>query len=257
MFHPMMSWALGRRPQRRRILACSLLLAVLACAAVPGASEASRKFRGQGFSTRVPTSWKIDKPGRAGATRIYNASSRQTKRNTTVNSTLMTVNVVPVADLERQLAGSFLAPTRSCWSRHGPAAAGAERAGHGVVRGTILGGRPAASGAANFFLGGATVLQSDTISIYRGRVYILQFYVDQNVQYQGLTTCAACTATGACTTGVRGQSARARSFARTSSENCGMKRAWSAPGPWNTGRRSRGRGRTPIRSTTSRGRRRR
>ena len=61
MFHPMMRWALGSRLQRRRILACSILLAVLACAALPGVSDASRKFRGKGFATIVPSNWKIGK----------------------------------------------------------------------------------------------------------------------------------------------------------------------------------------------------
>ena len=55
-----------------------------------------------------------------------------------------------------------------------------------TFRATRLGGRPAASGAAQFFFGGATVLQSATVSLHRGRVYVPELYLDTALQYPGL-----------------------------------------------------------------------
>jgi hypothetical protein len=189
MFHPMMPWALGSRLQRRRILACSILLAVLACAALPGVSEASRKLRGHGFSTNVPTDWKVDKTRKNGSTRTYSASSPQTKRNVTANSTLVSVVVIPVPDFERQAGRripSSLVELLGAVMGAPPQAQNARITAS--FRSATLGGRPAAAGAAQYSLGGATVLQSDTVSVYRGHVYIVQFYVDIALQYQGLTT---------------------------------------------------------------------
>jgi hypothetical protein len=188
MFHPMMSWALGSRLQRRRMLACSILLAVLACAAMPGVSEASRKLRGYGFSTVVPSGWKLDK-GKVGTSHVYSASSPQTKRNVTINSTTLSVNVIPVTDFERQLGRKIPSPMEALLGEVMTAPQQAQNVQlTATFRATRLGGRPAASGAAQFFLGGATLLQSETVSVSRGQVYILQFYVDLTVQYQGLTT---------------------------------------------------------------------
>jgi hypothetical protein len=168
-------------------VACSILLAVLACAALPSVSEASRKLRGYGFSTIVPSNWKLDK-GRNGSTRLYGAASPQTKDNVTTNSMRIGVSVVPVTDFERQLGrrlpssleevlGAVMAPPQQAQNVQVTA----------PLRSTTLGGRPAASGAAQFFFNGATVLQSETVSLYRGQVYILQFYVDMALQYRGIT----------------------------------------------------------------------
>jgi hypothetical protein len=188
MFHPMMSWALGSRLQRRRILACSILLAVLACAALPGVSEASRKFRGYGFSTIVPTGWKLDN-SKFGTSRVYSASSPQTRPNVTVNSTTLSVNVIPVPDFERQLGRKIPASYEELLGDVMTAPQQAQNVQlTATFRATKLDGRPAASGAAQFFLGGATLLQSETVSVSRGHVYILQFYVDLALQYQGLST---------------------------------------------------------------------
>jgi hypothetical protein len=188
MFHPMMLWALDGRLQRRKILACSILLVVLACAALPGVSEASRKFRGQGFSTIVPNGWKTDK-GKAGTTRFYSASSPQTKRNVTVNSTTLSVNAIPVTDFERQLGRKIPSSYEELLGEIMTAPQQAQNVKlTATFRTTRLGGRPAASGAAQFFLGGTTLLQSETVSIYRGRVYILEFYADTAQQYQALLT---------------------------------------------------------------------
>jgi hypothetical protein len=184
----MMPWALGSRLQRRRILACSILLAVFACAALPGVSEASRKFRGHGFSTIVPSGWKLAK-GKNGSSGFYSASSPQTKPNSLVNATTLSVDVIPVTDFERQLGRKIPASYEELLGAVMTAPQQAQNVQlTATFRTTKLGGRPAASGAAQFFLGGATVLQSETVSVSRGHVYILQFYVDLALQYQGLST---------------------------------------------------------------------
>jgi hypothetical protein len=183
----MMRWVVGSSLKKRRILACSILLAVLACAALPGVSEASRTLRGYGFTTIVPSNWKLDR-GKTGTTRVYGASSPKTKPNVTVNSMRIGISVIPITDFERQLGrrlpssleevlGAVMAPPQQAQNVQVTA----------PFRSTTLGGRPAASGAAQFFFNGATVLQSETVSVYRGQVYILQYYVDLALQYQGLT----------------------------------------------------------------------
>jgi hypothetical protein len=188
MFHPMMPWALGSRLQRRRILVCSILLAVLACAALPGVSEASRKLRGYGFSTTVPTNWKLTK-GKNGSTRLYNAASPQTKPNVTVDSTLLGIKVIPVTDFERQLGRKIPASLEELLGTVMSAPPQAQNVQlTATFRPATLDGRPAASGAAQFFLNGATLLQSETVAVHRGRVYILQFYVDTTLQIPGLST---------------------------------------------------------------------
>jgi hypothetical protein len=186
MFTPMKRWVVGSSLQTRRVLAGSILLAVLACAALPGVSEASRKFRGYGFATIVPTKWKTGSI-KNGATRGYSASSTQTKPNVTVNSMFMTVNVLPVKDFERQtgrklpsslqeVLGAVMVPPQQAQNVQLTA----------PFRSTTLGGQPAASGAAQFGLNNATVLQSVTVALHRGQIYIVQFYVDMALQYQGL-----------------------------------------------------------------------
>lgn len=187
MFHAMMAWALGSRLHRRTILACSILLVVLACAALPGVSEASRKFRGQGFSTIVPNGWKLDKD-KVGTTRVYSASSPQTKPNVTINSMLMSVNVIPVRDYERQLGRKIPSSFEELLGTIMSAPQQAQNVQlTASFRATTLGGRPAASGAAEFSLGGTSVLQSETVSVHRGHIYILEFYLDKALQYQGLS----------------------------------------------------------------------
>jgi len=97
--------------------------------------------------------------------------------------------VIPVTDFERQLGRKIPASFEDLLGAVMTAPQQAQNVQvTAAFRTTKLGGRPAASGAAQFFLGGATLLQSETVSISRGHVYILQFYVDLAVQYQGLTT---------------------------------------------------------------------
>jgi hypothetical protein len=190
MFHPMMPWALGSRLKRRRILACSILLAVLACAALPGVSDASRKFRGPGFTTIVPNNWKTGN-GKQGPTRVYGAASPKTKRNVAPNTMQLGVTVMSVVTLERQLGrkipssltdllGLVLQPPQQAQNVELKA----------PFRTSSLGGRPAASGALQFFLAGATLLQSQTISVYRGNVYLVEFDLDMALQAQGLPNLA-------------------------------------------------------------------
>jgi hypothetical protein len=187
MFHPMMRWALGSSLQRRRILACSVLLAVLACAVLPSASEAaSRKIRGLGFSTIVPGNWKTGK-GKSGDTHLYGAASPQTKRNVTVNSQRLDISVIPVVEMERQLGHKLSSSLEELLGAVMSAPSQAQNVEFTApIRTSTLGGRPAASGAAQFDFNGATVLQSDTVSVYRGQVYIVEFDLDLALQYQGL-----------------------------------------------------------------------
>jgi hypothetical protein len=188
MFHPMMRWVAGSSLQKRRILACSILLAVLACAALPGVSDAaSRKIRGVGFSTTVPGSWKTGK-GKNGDTRVYGAASRQTKPNNPAKSMQLGISVIPIVDMERQLGrklpsglvellAAIMAPPQQAQNVQLTA----------PFRTSTLGGRPAASGAAQYDVGGTTVLQSETVSVYRGKVYVVEYDVDLTLQYRGLS----------------------------------------------------------------------
>jgi hypothetical protein len=186
MFHPMMPWALGDRLQRRTILACSILLAMLACAALPGVSDASRKFRGKGFTTIVPTDWKTGK-GKQGGARVYGAASRSTRPNVPANTMQLGVSVVPVADMERRLGRKL---PSSLEQLLGLVMQATQQSSNARVtapfRASTLGGRSAASGALQFNASGTTMLVSQTVSVYRGRVYVLAFNLDTALEFQGL-----------------------------------------------------------------------
>jgi hypothetical protein len=185
MFHAMMRWAVGSRLQRRRILACSILLAVLACAALPGVSQASRKIRGYGFTTIVPSKWKTGK-GKNGTTRVYGAAPPGVKSSDVVNAIHLGITVVPIADMERQI-GSKLPSLEQVLGgvMNTPQQAQNVRL-VAPIRATTLGGLPAAAGAAEYFFNGATVLQSETVSIHRAQVYIVRYYQDTSLQYAGI-----------------------------------------------------------------------
>jgi hypothetical protein len=186
MFHPMMRWAVGSRLQRRRIVACSILLAVLACAALPGVSQASRKIRGYGFTTIVPTKWNTGK-SKNGTTRVYGAAPRGVKANDTVNAMHLGITVVPVKDFERQLGRRLPSSLEQLLGAVFSAPQQAQNVSvTAPFRTTTLGGIPAASGAATFFINGATVLQSETVSVRRGQVYIVTFFQDTALQYGAL-----------------------------------------------------------------------
>jgi hypothetical protein len=187
----MMSWALGSRLKRRRILACSILLAVLACAALPGVSEAaSRKVRGYGFTTLVPGNWHTGK-GKQGTTRVYGAASPKTKRGVTVNTMQLGISVVPVTDLERQLGRKIPSQPQELLGLIMQAPQQAQNVQlTAPFRDTSLGGRPAASGAVQFSLGGTSMMLSETVSVYRGQVYVVEFDLDLALQYSGLANLA-------------------------------------------------------------------
>jgi hypothetical protein len=187
MFHPMMRWARGNSLQRRRILACSILLAVLACATLPGVSEAaSRKVRGYGFTTLVPGNWKTGK-GKNGNTRVYGAASPKTKRNVTVNQMQLGISVIPIKDFERQAGRKIPSSMEEVLGMVLSAPQQAQNASLvAPIRSTTLGGLPAASGAAQFFFNGATVLQSETVAVHRGQLYIVEYDLDIALQYQAL-----------------------------------------------------------------------
>jgi hypothetical protein len=186
MFHPMMLWALGSRLQRRTILACSILLAVLACAALPSVSDASRKFRGKGFATIVPTNWKTGK-GKQGTTRVYGAASPGTRPNVAPNAMQLGISVIPVTDMERQLGRKLPSTLEQLLGLVLQSTQQQNSQLTAPVRSSTLGGRPAASGAVQSSTpDGVTVLQSETVSVYRGQVYLVAFTLDVNLQYQGL-----------------------------------------------------------------------
>ena len=186
MFHPMMRWAPSNSLQKRRILACALLLGVFACAALPGVSDASRKFRGVGFSTVIPNSWKIGN-GKNGDTRLYGASARRKKSNDLINSMALGVSVVPVTDLERQLGRKLPSSPQEILGLLMSAPQNAQSPSVAVpIRSSVLGGRAAASGALEFSAGGTIVLQSETVSVYRNRIYLVAFNIDKRLQYRAL-----------------------------------------------------------------------
>jgi hypothetical protein len=166
-------------------VACSILLAVLACAALPGVSEASRKIRGYGFTTIVPTKWKTGK-SKNGSTRVYGAAPPGVKPNDTVNAIHLGITVVPIADFERQLGRKLPSLEQVLAAVMTPPQQAQNVSLVAPFRTTTLGGLPAAAGAAEFFVSGATVLQSETVSVHRGQVYIVTFYQDTALQYQAL-----------------------------------------------------------------------
>jgi hypothetical protein len=187
MFHTMMSWAVSNRLQRRTILVCSILLAVLACAALPGVSEASRKVRGYGFATIVPSDWHTGK-GKQGPTRVYGAASKKTKPGVPANTMQLGISVIPVVDVERQLGRKLPSSLQELLGLMTQPPQGAQNVQlTAPFRTSTLGGRPAASGALQFSLGGTTMLQSQTVSMYRGQIYAVTYDLDMSLLYRGLT----------------------------------------------------------------------
>jgi hypothetical protein len=186
MFTPMMLWALGSRLQRRTIMACSILLAMLACAALPSVSDASRKFRGKGFATIVPNNWKTGK-GKQGTTRVYGAASPKTNPNVAANTMQLGISVIPVVDMERQLGRKLPSTLEALLGLVLQTTQGENVQLTSPIRSSTLGGRPAASGAVQASGGdGTPLLQSETVSLYRGQVYVVVFNLDLGLQYQGL-----------------------------------------------------------------------
>jgi hypothetical protein len=184
----MMLWALGSRLQRRGILACSILLAVLACAALPSVSDASRKLSGKGFATIVPSNWKTGK-GKQGTTRVYGAASRTTKSGVAQNTMQLGISVIPVVEMERQLGRKLPSSLEDLLQVVlQPPQEGQNAQVTAPFRSTTLGGRPAASGALQFSIDGVILLSSGTVSLYRGRIYVVQYNLDTALQYRGLTT---------------------------------------------------------------------
>ncbi len=191
MFHPMMWWARGGSLKKRRILACSILLAVLACATVPSASQAaSRKIRGVGFSTLVPGNWKTGK-SKTGNSHVYGAASPKSKRSATVNLMQVGISVIPVVDLERQLGRKLPAsPEELLGLVMSPPQQAQNVQLTAPFRASTLDGRRAASGAVQFNYNGALLLQSNTVAVRRGLVYVIEFDLDMALQFQGLPVLA-------------------------------------------------------------------
>lgn len=190
MFHPMMPWALGSRLRRRRILACSILLAVLACAALPGVSEASQKIRGYGFSTVVPSKWHTGK-SKQGVTRVYGAAAPGSKPSVPPNTMQLGISVIPVVDFERQLGRKLPTQPQELLGLIMQAPQQAQNVQlTAPFRDTSLGGRPAASGAVQFSLGGTSMMLSETVAVHRRQVYVIEYDLDLALQYPGLANLA-------------------------------------------------------------------
>lgn len=168
-------------------MACSILLAVLACAALPGVSDAaSRKMRGYGFTTIIPSKWKSGK-SKNGTTRVYGAAPPGTKLSDTVNAVHLGITVVPVTDFERQLGRKLPSSLEQVLGFVMTAPQQAQSVSLvAPFRTTTLDGLPAASGAAQFFINGATVLQSETVAVHRRQVYIIQDDEDTALQFLAL-----------------------------------------------------------------------
>jgi hypothetical protein len=187
MFRLMMRRVRLNTIDRRRILACSILLAVLAFGALPSVSQAAnRKLRGPGFSTIVPSNWKVT-TSRKGGAHTYRMVPPHTKKGVTVNSMAIGVTVIPGKDVERQAGHKISDSMEELWGLMVTAPAGAQ--GLQIiapVRTTTVDGTPGASGAASYFFNDASVLQSDTVTYRNGRVYVIEFATDINIQYKGL-----------------------------------------------------------------------
>jgi len=188
MFRRMMRRVLWNNAiERRRVLACSLLLAVLACAALPGASQAaaSLRLRGAGFSTIVPRDWKLGRQTN-GDTRSYLAAWAKNKPNTSVNSMVLTVTVIPVKSAERQIGRKLPSSLVDAVSQVLGGPQGTQTQVLVPARPTRLRGMPAASIVFQYIYNNAQLIQSDTLCIRHGRIYIIELVIDTVKQFQGL-----------------------------------------------------------------------
>ena len=139
-------------------------------------------MRGYGFTTVIPSKWKTGQ-SKTGTSRVYGAAPPGTKPNDTVNAVHLGISVIPVKDFERQLGRKIPSSLEQVLGAVMSAPQQAQNVSLvAPIRAAALDGLPAASAAAQFFLNGATVLQSETISIHRGQVYIIQFYQDTQLQ---------------------------------------------------------------------------
>jgi hypothetical protein len=183
MFHPMM-----RRGtlQRRKILAFSMLLAILACASLPSISQASKKVRGPGYSTSVPNRWKIVKSTGNGWRYVRGFAPRTGKNGT---STLLTVgvSVTSAKNLAKQARVKTLPSSpEAILPLVANSLEGAQNAEiTAPIRPTDLRGTPAAASAAQYGLGNIQVLQSNVAAVRHGRVYSIEMEVDLRLQYAG------------------------------------------------------------------------
>jgi hypothetical protein len=186
MFRPMMRRVRLDTIERRRILACSILLAVIAIGALPGVSQASHKLRGVGFSTIVPSKWKVTK-GKTRDPRVYRASSPGARPNVTVNSAVLGVIVTTAKTLERRAGRKLPSSPEELLGL--VAGAPGDVQGLQIVaptRGALLDGVPAASIAVSYTRGGAAILQTDTVAVYHGRVYVVELATDISIQVNAL-----------------------------------------------------------------------
>ena len=171
---------------RRRLLACSILLAVLACAALPGASQASTKLRGPGYSTIVPNGWKVAKTS-ANGWRYLRAFAPRTGRNGT--SRLLTVGISVISSKALAKQARLKQLPSSPESLLALVANSPNQAQNvqivAPIRPALLRGIPAAASAAQYVLGNSSVLQSNTACERNGRVYSLELEVDMSIQYAG------------------------------------------------------------------------
>jgi hypothetical protein len=186
MFRLMMRRVRLNTIDRRRILVCSILLAVLAFGALPSVSQAAnRKLRGPGFSTIVPRKWKIKHQKGAG-TRVYHAAAPTNKPNVSVNSMALDVIVASAKTLERQLGRKLPASPVELIGQVVGGPQGTQAQVLVPARATRLDGAPAASVVLQYIYNNAMIIQSDTLCVRHGRIYVVQLEIDTVMQFQGL-----------------------------------------------------------------------
>jgi hypothetical protein len=186
MFTPMMRRAPLNTLQRRRILACSLLLAVCVCASLPGVSQASRKIRGPGYSTVLPNGWKVAK-SRAGAWYYLRAFAPQKGQAGTSQLLTVGISVISTKGLAKQARVKRLPSSPQDLL---PLVANSLNGAQNVqvvapIRSTALRAAPAAASAVTYALGNTSVLQSNVVSPHGRRVFSVELEVDQSIQYAG------------------------------------------------------------------------
>jgi len=184
MFHPMMMRRVRISSlRRRRILASALLLAALACAALPGVSQASKRISGPGYSTILPNGWRVSTSRSAGLHQLRAYAPRTTVKLLTIG-----VTVISARTLARQAGVKRLpsSPERllQLVAKTPSGAAGAQ------VRTTPRPVRLArASGAwevLEYILNSQfDVVQTNIVTRRHGRVYWVEMEVDKLVQADG------------------------------------------------------------------------
>ncbi|MCW2993421.1 MAG: hypothetical protein JWQ18_916 [Conexibacter sp.] len=169
--------------QRRRILASSLLLAVLVCAALPSVSQASRKIRGPGYSTILPDHWRVQKSRNQSWYELRGYAPK-----TTVKLMTLAVSVISEKALAKRARVKALpsSPERLLQIVATAPQGAAQVQTRIPPRGTSLDGEPGASMVSEYILNAqADVIQTNLVARHHGRVYSIEMEVDTLLQDGG------------------------------------------------------------------------